>query len=351
TRFDIIVQAVSSQEALTESIQHGIDSMLSNYERQLSLLLNEPDIQSMIPERQFAAIHRFFAFNPYYYSIYVYKSEGTVNVSARIDLYQGITDFKRETGNILENNEEKYEVIRETFREVLNTKKATVCRQVIMARSKKLFLIMSPIFDFVDSENVVGVASCAIKIEGPELMELISGYPLEDNEILILTDRSGQVLVTNGKKLPEGLIGLDIDLEQIMASGTKSVKYDYEGETYLGVMAYIDHLNGFILTARPRKSVLGFLDQIMVNLLIVLVLSVLIAVSLSFFLARSIGSRVSSLVEGIRSVGKGVVSHRVQVDGNDELTDAGVAFNEMASTLEKHRIMEDIWSREWDQEQ
>lgn len=152
--------------------------MLSNYKRQLGLLLQEPDMQSMVTERQFAAMHRFFAYNPYYYSIYIYKKDGFVNATARRDLHQGITNFEHESDNILTTTDEKYKAVRETLSKVLKT--------------------------------------------------------------------------------------------------------------------------GFILTARPRKSVLGFLDQIIINLAIVLVMSVLIAISLSFLLARSLGTRVGSLVEGIR---------------------------------------------------
>ncbi len=350
TRNDLIMQVISSQEALTESIRHGINSMLSNYKRQLGLLLREPDMQSMDVERQFHAIHRFFSVNPLYYSIYTYDATGSVITSARSDLYQGIVTFTHTTDNILQAESERAKSIAKTFRKVLENKETVVCSNIIMARGKRLLLIMLPIFDFVDMDIVIGVASSAIKIEGPELMELIRGFPLEDDEILLLTDSAGQVLVTNGNRIPEGLVAVDLDLESIKMGGPKSVTYTFDKQAYLGVIAYIDHLNGFILTARPRKSVLGFLDQIMINLVIVLVMSILIAVSLSFFLARSLGTRVGSLVEGIRSVGRGVVSHRVPVDGDDELSEACEAFNDMTATLEKHRIMEDIWSSEWDRE-
>ena len=80
-----------------------------------------------------------------------------------------------------------------------------------------------------------------------------------------------------------------------------------------------------------------------------LVVAFVIAVAAGFFMSRSLAEGISVLVDAIRNVASGVVSHRVEVRGNDELAEASQAFNEMLNTLEKHRMMDDIWHREWGQ--
>ena len=104
-----------------------------------------------------------------------------------------------------------------------------------------------------------------------------------------------------------------------------------------------------MLVARPRHLVLEFLNQLLLDLALMLVVAFVLAVAAGFFMSRSLAEGISILVDAIRNVAGGVVSHRVEVRGKDELAEASQAFNDMLNTLEKHRMMDDIWHREWDE--
>jgi len=82
-----------------------------------------------------------------------------------------------------------------------------------------------------------------------------------------------------------------------------------------------------------------------------LVVAFVIAVAAGFFMSRSLAEGISILVDAIRNVASGAVSHRVEVRGRDELAEASQAFNDMLNTLEKHRMMDDIWHSEWESAQ
>lgn len=89
-----------------------------------------------------------------------------------------------------------------------------------------------------------------------------------------------------------------------------------------------------LLVARPRRLVLEFLNQLLLDLALMLVVAFVIAVAAGFFMSRSLAERISSLIEAIRNVSSGMVSHRVEVRGEDELAEASAALNEMLNTLE-----------------
>jgi HAMP domain-containing protein len=108
-------------------------------------------------------------------------------------------------------------------------------------------------------------------------------------------------------------------------------------------------MDGYLLAARPWNKALGFLNQLLLDLALVFAVAIVIAVSAGFFMSRSLAEGIELLVKGIREVSRGVLSHRVEVSGKDELAEAGRAFNEMVDSLEKHRIIDQVWNKEWNE--
>lgn len=233
----------------------------------------------------------------------------------------------------------------DSFKSVISTRQATLFANDAAELHEKMLFLMVPISDFVNSKEVIGVISCSISISSPDIHEIVCGFPIAQSDILLLLDRHGNLLSSQGH-LPEGLRGINV--EKVSRSKIKSIFLDLAGTTYLGTISALPGSEGLLLVARPRHLVLAFLNQLLLDLALMLVVAFVIAVATGFFMSRSLAEGISVLVDAIRNVASGIVSHRVEVQGNDELAEASQAFNDMLNTLEKHRMMDDIWHREWE---
>lgn len=342
-RLDLVRQTIAAQKTTMMSLLHGFESLFQNYRRQIEAMVGLPDIQSMRHERQIQIIHNFLDQQKIYFGCNIYDREGRKILSAvRNDHDVG---KQPASGTIDFAGDPAYG---ESFRRVLKTRQASLfANDASELHEKKLFL-MVPISDFVNPDEVVGVISCSISISSPDIHEIVCGFPIAESDILILLDRNGNVLSSQGH-LPEGLRGINI--EKVSRRKIESILLDLAGTTYLGTIAALPGSEGLLLVARPRHLVLAFLNQLLLDLALMLVVAFVIAVAAGFFMSRSLAEGISILVDAIRNVASGAVSHRVEVRGRDELAEASQAFNDMLNTLEKHRMMDDIWHSEWESAQ
>ncbi|EKD82187.1 MAG: hypothetical protein ACD_39C01434G0001 [uncultured bacterium] len=342
-RLDLVRQTISAQKNTMKTLLHGFNSLFQNYRKQIDSLVSLPDIQSMRHERQIKLIHDFLDQQKIYFGCNIYDKEGRIILTAvrnnrdiGLQPASGTLDFSDHAG------------YGETFKKVVATRQPTLFGNDAAEFHEKMLFLMVPISDFVNPQEVVGVISCSISISSPDIHEIVCGFPIQESDILVLLDRHGNVLSSQGH-LPEGFRGINV--EKVSRSNIESILLDLSGITYLGTIAALPGSEGLLLVARPRHLVLAFLNQLLLDLALMLVVAFVLAVAAGFFMSRSLAEGISILVDAIRNVASGVVSHRVEVRGRDELAEASQAFNDMLNTLEKHRMMDDIWHREWDEAQ
>ena len=85
---------------------------------------------------------------------------------------------------------------------------------------------------------------------------------------------------------------------------------------------------------RPKRMVFARVRAYRRVFVIILVGSLMLALSLSVFLARRFTRPLTRLRDGVRSFGGGNLAYRVDVHTNDEIEDLADEFNRMADTLE-----------------
>ncbi|HNV71147.1 MAG TPA: HAMP domain-containing protein, partial [Candidatus Ozemobacteraceae bacterium] len=102
-------------------------------------------------------------------------------------------------------------------------------------------------------------------------------------------------------------------------------------------------LQAALVVGRTREAVLGRVSELSQHLLLMVVAAVVLAMAVSLVLADHFITQILKLIEGIRKVGDGVLSWRIPEVSDDELGDAGRAFNTMADRLERNRLIEDLW--------
>lgn len=339
-RLDLVRQTIASQKTLTATLLHGIDSLFQNYRRQLEAIASLPAVQSMQHAQQLPVVHEFLEQQRIFFGCTVYDRNGRAQLVA---LRNQKDEGSERAGSQLDLTARNS--FSEGFVQVISSGQPAFVADETSEYQQKMLFVMVPVLDFVNPDVVVGVISCSISVSGPGIHEIISGFPIEKSDILLLLDRNGGLISSQGD-LPEGLRGLSFGkgVDNLPAS----VLVDFSETTYLGTLASVPEFSGYLLVARPRGLVLEFLNHLLFDLALMLVVAFVIAVGAGFFMSRSLAEKISALVEAIRHVSSGVVSQRVEIRGDDELADAAKAFNEMLNTLEKHRMMDDIWNREWE---
>ncbi|HOY68423.1 MAG TPA: cache domain-containing protein [Candidatus Ozemobacteraceae bacterium] len=343
---ELVGQAISTMKTRTGAIRNGVEAVIGNYERQVSLLAATPEIQRFDRDGQLEAMYRFMDLNPLLFSIFVYDASGTITNLAYRNRDRGLDEFY--IGRTLVGAKNPSLVAaQQAFLTAVRTGKSTFADQIVTSSSADSMVMQVPIFDFETLRRVIGVLSCAINLDSPELMDIFKNYPLASGDVLLLCDRNGSLITSRGHDLPEGLTGIATGTVTAFSSEPVPITLELTGRPYLGVVTPVSRLQGYLLAARPREEVLGPLMHLLEDLAILLSLGLLLAAGFGALLAHPLAGHLNRLSVGIREVGNGAVTHRLPVEGNDELAETCRAFNDMTATLEKHRLMDEIWRREW----
>ena len=101
--------------------------------------------------------------------------------------------------------------------------------------------------------------------------------------------------------------------------------------------------------AAAKDAVHASVSQIDLVIILALVASLLIALLAGFVVARNITRPVGQLVEATRAVGRGDLSHRVNIRVNDEFGILGESFNHMVEDLQRSNAELEALNSELDQ--
>jgi len=343
---ELVEQAIRTMQTRTAAIRNGIESVIGGYERQAALLAQTPEIQRFDRAGQMDSLYRFLDLNPVLYSIFVYDASGTITNLAFRNRDQALDEhFIGRT--LVGAKSPSLLAAQEAFLTAVRTGKTSFAGQIVTSSGADSLVMQVPIFDFATLRRVIGVLSCAINLDSPELIDIFKNYPLASGDVLLLCDRTGRLITSRGQHLPEGLTGIATGASPAFSDAPVDITLELDGRPYLGVVTPMNVLHGYLLAARPREEVLGPLRHLLGDLAVLLSLGLVLAAGFGAALAFPLAGHLNRLFVGIREVGNGAVTHRLPVEGNDELAETCQAFNDMTATLEKHRLMDEIWHREW----
>lgn len=114
--------------------------------------------------------------------------------------------------------------------------------------------------------------------------------------------------------------------------------------------ATMDDLGLRAVVALPTAEAYAALPGALGNLVLAALAALLIGGAAGVVLALRVTAPLGELVQGIRRVEEGVLGHRVQVDGEDEVAEVSRAFNRLAETLARHEMLGAIWAEVSDDE-
>jgi len=183
-------------------------------------------------------------------------------------------------------------------------------------------LVLSTPLDGDFADSIKGALSADVLIGGP----------------------SGHLAVTFRTPLGKRAATLDLPLGERTAAlrGTRiSDSIEVEGSRYqISATALLDrkdHPIGLLGVAIDREPLAATKRLAIRSLVAGGALAVVFAMVLAAVWSRRLGAPIARLHRGAIAVSRGDLDHRIDIPGNDELTDLATAFNQMTSTLKDNQ--------------
>jgi signal transduction histidine kinase len=165
---------------------------------------------------------------------------------------------------------------------------------------------------------------------------LLKGYSKEIKSRIMIVNKKGIVL----NDAYDVLKGTKIDHWEIQESlKGKSIAREHQLKGY-GKTLYVtvpivlnNKVYGAIFISSSLEKVYGNVNKIMRNYLLLAILCIVITGFISFIFAHVIATPIEKLTEGIKKMHQGKLEQKVEIIGNDELTNLAQAFNTMSTKL------------------
>lgn len=154
-----------------------------------------------------------------------------------------------------------------------------------------------------------------------------------------LTDGAGNVMLHPDAAVSEGppeRFSSHPLISQAMRSplALELKSFDWEGKNYLGAFGDVGRANLKVIATAPGDQIYRASFLLINKSVLFALLIVTLAILLGTWVARSLTSPLSALVEATKSVSKGRFQESLAVRSNDEVGELSVAFNTMSESLD-----------------
>ena len=112
--------------------------------------------------------------------------------------------------------------------------------------------------------------------------------------------------------------------------------YEFNGVKIISSYARMDLADWIIFISAPRKEFMGAINKLRLNIFLIGFSIFIVSVITIYFVSRKISSSIQTATETLKDIanGDGDLTARLAVQGNDEMTDLAIYFNQ---TIEKIR--------------
>lgn len=359
-RSTLLDKAELDHRNIVSRLLHTFSSDFARLEHGVELLAQDHRVQSMQPDQLHDALHSFLAFDDSFLSIFIYDREESLKFIEYRNHFQGMNKYLGK--RVADVSPRLHEAVAKSLASGQTSSFDYLRRET----AESQLFILCPIPSFSGTGPAVGLISIAIQMYSHQYQDLADEIDLEGGSYILVLDRKGRVLAKKGKGAPHGRTRADETVNA--ASGgmqptlatvqvpdwdpnSKDIRNFWlkvDDRDDLVTVAAVPRLGATVIVGRPASEVLGLLEHVTMRIVVFACLGLSLAVIGALALARSLVGPILELTDGIQKVGEGATGHRVKIDGSDELAQAGEAFNRMAVQLQKGKLMEQIWSRQWE---
>lgn len=339
--------AAETDQALVTSVQAAIDEYLGVFRDQCAAIALSPAVQSLDRVRQWNILTDFLRLDSLFFKVMVFDREGRMLDVLWKNRYRG---EEKEIGSPAGDPR-----LAGALRRAVDTGQAVWAEPSLDSFSQPVLYLVTPIRSFMHEERVEASLVGAISLTGHKMQDLLDRTRLPPTAYACIVDDAGQILARKGAALPASIekhtYPLEVDGRTVTylppPASTVSGRLRIEGRTMLTTASTLAGVGLTLIVGRPLDEVMAPANQAVRDVLLLSAIGLVLALVLSVVLSRSFVRPLLSLVEGIRKVGSGELSHRVPVERTDELGAAAGAFNEMAGELERQQLIEQLWAEEW----
>lgn len=189
-------------------------------------------------------------------------------------------------------------------------------------------------------QPIRGVLSGAISAAGSGFQEMIQGLAPGAGGYVVLLGERGEVLART-RRAP-GEVG-EVFPAEVRRAGAAS-RVVRAGGLDLAGRAGIPEFGVEVLVALPQDEALDALPRALLDVVLAALGALVVAGLLGGVLAVRLTGPLERLLAGIREVGRGVLTHRVGIEGDDEMAEVGAAFDRLTESLARNRMIEEFWS-------
>ncbi len=198
-------------------------------------------------------------------------------------------------------------------------------------------------FQQLDGRGLAGLAKSL-----DSMVSMLANFRIGDSGFVFMTDGSGKV------KLHPDAARIDRDNLTQLASGSSTnllnkqpfaaTRAEVDGQPVILASSYIPLLDWYLVAQVPEAEIYAELDRARLHMVLV---SLAIAVGmglLGVFLAGSVSRPLNELARLFRELGSGDgdLTHRLKVDGRDELAQVATGFNNFVAKI--HGSIEQVAS-------
>lgn len=271
------------------------------------------------------------AFQPIFDSIYAYGPDENIVIRRYVD---GIASNEGRSKNLVEKNDPNF---LKSGRLTLRDGKTRTLPVRLSSRGNSYVPVITGVLG--EKGEVKGLLSGAISAAGEGFREMIQEMAPGRRGYVVLLDFENRVLARTfaapgkvGSPFP-GRFRERWGAYQVVRPGG----IDFAAE------ASHEEIGIKVLVAIPRDEALAALPGVMARIGVTALVALVIAGFLGIWLAERLTGPIRELLEGIRRVGDGVLTHRLPVEGDDELAEVSRAFNRLAETMARNRMIEEYW--------
>lgn len=326
---------VANKSRATALARH-VHAEISLGQRLLETVAEDPATKKMEPGAMDQAIGHAVNFNPIFHSIYAYDAAENVVLRRYGPGQESSAGRSRTLGE--KRDTEFVELARATMRDGRSR-----LLPVRLSPANNLFV---PCLTAVPGEGgkFLGVLSGAISAAGLGFREMIQGLAPGRRGYVVLLDGEQRVLAATN--YAPGKVGEVFPHPIDWYWGQPAVLHPRGVD--LAARVPVKDVGIDVLVALPRDEALDVLPQALFKVLAASLAALALAGVFGFWLSERLTEPVNELLDGIRKLGDGILTHRLDPQGEDELAEVGRAFNKLAESLARNRMIEEFWAEPGD---
>ena len=167
------------------------------------------------------------------------------------------------------------------------------------------------------------------------IIEVLRLLDLSAYSDVIVTDDTGTVIYSSAgdEGMPSGIddISLCLSGKTVFRSDFNESSFD---SRYVTPISDSEQITGAVFIEEKDSERASVIMSLQKGILTVTIIICIVALLLAAIFSGALMKRVSKLVSSMRTVADGDYSHRLEISGNDEITELGNEFNALAERLE-----------------